>query len=194
MSNPTSDPEVENVLSSIRRLIVEGRPETTPAEVTPPGRLVLIPSLRVEEAAAPPPPPAPDGPAALGHAPLVLAPGQLRSPSSSLASPLGSADRGAVQEAPPLVTAGDWPSSGSVTTSETGLDASGEPGGPDIANEPALGENLLNGGADEAALRALIAEVVREELRGEFGERVTRNLRKLVRQELLRVLAARDGA
>jgi len=44
---------------------------------------------------------------------------------------------------------------------------------------------------DERALRALVAEVVREELQGELGERMTLNLRKLVRREILQALAAR---
>lgn len=45
---------------------------------------------------------------------------------------------------------------------------------------------------DAAALRALIAEVVREELRGTLGEDVTRNLRKMVRREIYRVLATQN--
>ena len=45
---------------------------------------------------------------------------------------------------------------------------------------------------DEAALRALVAEVLREELRGALGRDVTRGVRKLVRQEVGRVLATRD--
>lgn len=47
-------------------------------------------------------------------------------------------------------------------------------------------------GLDETALRALVAEVVREELEGALGERVTRNIRKLVRREIQRALAERD--
>jgi hypothetical protein len=43
---------------------------------------------------------------------------------------------------------------------------------------------------DEETLRRIIAEVVREELQGELGERITRNLRKLVRREIRLVLAA----
>lgn len=42
---------------------------------------------------------------------------------------------------------------------------------------------------DEDALRALIAEVVREELQGVLGERITRNVRKMVRREIYRALA-----
>ncbi len=45
---------------------------------------------------------------------------------------------------------------------------------------------------DEAALRELVAELVREELQGGLGERITRNVRKLVRREIHRALAAQD--
>jgi hypothetical protein len=45
---------------------------------------------------------------------------------------------------------------------------------------------------DEDVLRALVVEVVRAELRGELGERITRNLRKLVRREVFRALESRD--
>lgn len=37
---------------------------------------------------------------------------------------------------------------------------------------------------DEESLRAVINAIVREELQGELGERINRNLRKLVRQEI----------
>lgn len=47
-------------------------------------------------------------------------------------------------------------------------------------------------GLDEVLLRALIRDVLREELQGELGERITRNVRKLVRAELARALTARD--
>jgi hypothetical protein len=45
---------------------------------------------------------------------------------------------------------------------------------------------------DEETLRRIVAEVVREELQGELGERITRNIRKLVRREIRLVLAADD--
>ncbi len=40
----------------------------------------------------------------------------------------------------------------------------------------------------DAELRQLIVDVVRDELRGELGERITRNVRKMVRREVLRAL------
>ncbi|WP_299724553.1 hypothetical protein [uncultured Tateyamaria sp.] len=45
---------------------------------------------------------------------------------------------------------------------------------------------------DEDALRELISDIVREELQGALGERITRNVRKLVRREIHRALAAQD--
>ncbi len=45
---------------------------------------------------------------------------------------------------------------------------------------------------DEEALRELISDIVREELQGALGERITRNVRKLVRREIHRALAAQD--
>lgn len=41
---------------------------------------------------------------------------------------------------------------------------------------------------DEAALRAVIAQIVREELHGQLGERVTQQVRKLVRAEIAKAL------
>ena len=56
---------------------------------------------------------------------------------------------------------------------------------PDIFAEP-------DAVMDEEALRELVAEIVRRELQGSLGERITRNVRKLVRREIHRALAARE--
>ncbi|MFS4580496.1 hypothetical protein [Phaeobacter sp. C3_T13_0] len=45
---------------------------------------------------------------------------------------------------------------------------------------------------DEHALRELVSEIVREELQGPLGERITRNVRKLVRREIHRALSAQN--
>lgn len=45
---------------------------------------------------------------------------------------------------------------------------------------------------DEAELRAVVADVLGEELRGPLGERMTRNIRRLVKREVARALAMRD--
>jgi hypothetical protein len=46
---------------------------------------------------------------------------------------------------------------------------------------------------DEDTLRRIVAEVVREELQGALGERITRNIRKLVRREIRLVLASDEA-
>ncbi len=45
---------------------------------------------------------------------------------------------------------------------------------------------------DEDTLRDMVSEIVREELQGALGERITRNVRKLVRREINRVLSNQD--
>ncbi|MEP5758716.1 MAG: hypothetical protein ABJ327_05260 [Litoreibacter sp.] len=45
---------------------------------------------------------------------------------------------------------------------------------------------------DEDALRDMITDIVRDELSGVLGERITRNVRKLVRREIQRALIARE--
>lgn len=45
---------------------------------------------------------------------------------------------------------------------------------------------------DVADIRPLISALIREELQGDLGERITRNVRKLVRQEIQRALTVRE--
>ena len=45
---------------------------------------------------------------------------------------------------------------------------------------------------DEGMLRELVIEVIRQELQGALGERITRNVRKLVRAEIHRAMAGRE--
>ncbi len=44
----------------------------------------------------------------------------------------------------------------------------------------------------EEDLREIVAQIVREELQGALGERITRNLRKMVRREISRAMLAKD--
>lgn len=41
---------------------------------------------------------------------------------------------------------------------------------------------------DEEALRQVINDIVREELQGELGERISRNMRRLIRREIAQML------
>lgn len=81
--------------------------------------------------------------------------------------------------------------------------AAAQPGASAEAGAPLLDDPKRRGGARPAidladlserlggdeALRELIAEVVRQELAGALGERITRNVRKLVRRELRQALS-----
>lgn len=62
----------------------------------------------------------------------------------------------------------------------------------DLGEAPFTFPDDSDGFVDEDALRAIIADVVREELQGELGVRITRNVRKLVRREIRLALAAQD--
>ncbi|MGB3243274.1 MAG: hypothetical protein WBB25_01970 [Sulfitobacter sp.] len=62
------------------------------------------------------------------------------------------------------------------------------------SEEPADGFDLTADDQllDEETLRDLVSEIVQSELQGALGERITRNVRRLVRREIHRALTARD--
>lgn len=63
---------------------------------------------------------------------------------------------------------------------------------PDEAVTPTeAAEAALGALPDEEAMRLLVARLLREELRGDLGKQITRNVRKLVRSEILRVMETR---
>jgi hypothetical protein len=103
-----------------------------------------------------------------------------------------------------------------LVSAETNARLSGEAGDGVILLTPAMridmpaavraGELLADGLAeerpraaaapilDEEALRGVVNAIVREELQGELGDRISRNLRKLIRREIAHLLdEARRG-
>lgn len=58
----------------------------------------------------------------------------------------------------------------------------------DLADGEDLLDPLAGDGIDISMLRDMVVEIIREELRGALGERITRNVRGLVRREIARVL------
>lgn len=76
------------------------------------------------------------------------------------------------------------PEAAPVKADDEGTDGDGLPGGAGATTEDAV--------IDEEALRALVSEVLREELQGALGERITRNVRKLVRREIHRALTSKS--
>ncbi|UWQ76046.1 hypothetical protein [Leisingera sp. M658] len=101
----------------------------------------------------------------------------------------------------------DGASAAADTPRDAGAEVLPGPGvndGSAVAKAETLAEAAMAGAAletlaeagdgylDEDSLRDLVASIVREELQGPLGERITRNVRKLVRREIHRALAAHD--
>lgn len=249
MSDPMTNIEIEDVLSSIRRLVSEDHrmPSRPAAKPEAAGKLVLTPALRIvpEE-----------------RAPAMVPEIALAEPLPADPTPSHKA-AAAVMEQALSGSAEDWEPEGTeektwaVEWAEETVDAetvsanvelAGEPVEPKAAAsiqivsveaEPAEAEPvataepdqpkaepattptdadtafveavedefLIDEGADplldlddelseplvdEEAIRDIVREILREELQGALGERITRNVRKLVRAEINRALAARD--
>lgn len=225
MADSMKTQEIEDVLTSIRRLVSEDlRPAPRPL-TRPAGRLVLTPALRVEAPAASPgvlrltgaalvrppvggdagyveeieTPPAPV-PEVRGHwtaetMPEVtwLAGEEPWEPSE----PLAFVAHRRVTAAPVVPQAGDAERSEMIRqlaaealleeTAEEPVAPSGQGAAPDVL--------VLTDAAspmEDEGLRDMVRQIIRDELAGPLGERITRNVRKLVRIELRRALAARD--
>ncbi|WP_375260156.1 hypothetical protein [Citreimonas sp.] len=192
MSDPVPNDDADGVLSSIRRLVAE-KPEAArvPAAhdaARRPGRFVLTDALRVVEPAVDPHPDQDraDGPRL---APVVLT-GPTFPEGDEADAPAGTSDpltgmvrRELARAAEDVTALGDIGLGGDETPrSNTVLD--GE-------SHDQLAEAAPDTPEDEA-LRRLVAEVLRAELQGALGERITRNVQKLVRREIQRALLSRD--
>jgi cell pole-organizing protein PopZ len=200
MSDPMSNREIEDVLSSIRRLVTQG--DAQPAAAPSSGKLVLTPAFRVAEAE--PQPPAGEAmadPAAAISLEQTIA--ELEAAISAYGGPFepdeGEAALPRPESAPEPNT--DETSAGFAAPSEPAPLAEAASEAPAKAleeEEAALDDPVLDGGDpdemvfDEAMLRELVTDILREELQGALGQRITRNVRKLVRAEIARALASRD--
>jgi len=80
-------------------------------------------------------------------------------------------------------------SAGSAIIDETAEVLQDDPGA-DHDRESLFREDIQE--LDEDALRDMVRDILRQELQGDLGERITRNVRKLVRAEINRVLTSRD--
>lgn len=251
MSDPVTNVDIEDVLASIRRL-VSGGAEADRKDVElakREDRLVLTPSLRVDEEVAPETdvfaaepvvtnddPPAPDDPP--DDQPEVET-------ENEAGNGFETEDGSAVEAEPEAETARDEAAtadaalSGEQTLRSSDMwepDGDDEDAFADASESPSLewrdadpefspeavsfdpdemaADDLASDSfarswededeaaaapfeldeavLDEEALRDLVAEIVREELMGTLGERITRNVRKLVRREIHRALTTQD--
>ncbi|MBY4893038.1 hypothetical protein KUL25_09705 [Rhodobacteraceae bacterium N5(2021)] len=89
-------------------------------------------------------------------------------------------------EQPAESTAGQTAEQTAEPTSEQTVEDLGDT--PSPFSFPETDDGIL----DEDTLREIIVDVVREELQGVLGQRITRNVRKMVRREIRLALAAED--
>ena len=218
MSEAMTNPEIEDVLASIRKLVAQDRRPR-------PERLVLTEEFRVRQANIPAPPVfphAPTGSQSAGRPPLTdvvaevvraastdghpsagLAEAQVPpAPPSAPAEPAPEAEMGVV---PPPVPAAEGPGVPELDPLDASLrdlearipEPQPEPrptasvaAGPAVAQGEIVGDDVTF--IDEDDLERMVARIVREELRGQLGERITAQVRKLVRAEIARALDERN--
>jgi len=223
MSDPMSSVEIEDVLSSIRRLVSEDlRPSgrqvpsqpRRPAEPAAAEKLILTPSLRVvtdtesatrsmDEATVRDLSEKLDVAEAMAaydasdwcsvdwqgtEAEIIALHPQAAEPGWAQQDPgAGTGDSSWIDQAEADVIA----TLAETVTARTGAlhlgwreDDAADDGRPSPPQEQAQ--------FDEEVLRELVRDIIHEELQGGLGERMTRNVRKLVRAEIARALAAQD--
>ncbi len=250
MSGPLSNNEIEDVVSSVRRLVsADGRPRTVSRDLGQ-DKLILTPAFRVVPEDTPPDP-------LVLTAPLIEPAAETEGPVSHLVeadwedeiwheepAPLAELALGAeeaelvvVDDGPPLDEIGaalpgdaldefedDEPATvvpllravdptprDAVAEPETDAALAADslpdplPDAPDpVPVDTAPGVTTLDevqtlvdkdGNPltvlDEEALQEIVRSLIREELQGVLGERITHNVRKLVRSEINRALTAR---
>jgi len=90
----------------------------------------------------------------------------------------------------PMVEIGDWEVVGDDEPEAGGYD--GEVFAEIDAAETAPAEEAGEAVIDEDTLRDMVTRMVREELQGPVGERITHNVRRMVRREIARALSLQD--
>lgn len=180
--------EPQRVLEAARPPGVEEVPEPQPAEVPvePPEENPAVPPVEdpveepselppdlPEEAPEDPPEEVPDEMAALPEESEAYLPAEVRDDIDACGipeavAPVGEVDTEDGDEDDLAQQDDDWDDDGETLFAE---------------EAPIL---------DPEALRLMVAEILREELQGPLGERMTRNVRKLVRSEIRRAFAGRE--
>ena len=211
MSDPVANVEVEDVLSSIRRLVSEdSRPsiKTATSVTLSADRLVLTPALRVEDhqdedVAAVEPTirvwsefgAGPEDQDAM----LVDRSENDSDATSDVYEPEYAEDVQDHYERPQEETH-EVPEAPSMKSDDVGSDSdaynaegdNAETVEVDVEPQQAVFSQPVDKLLAENALHDIVRETVREELQGALGERITRNVRKLIRREIHRALAAQE--
>lgn len=176
MTQSGESAEINEVLSSIRRLVSDGGVLEEPSVAPESDKLVLTPDHRVVEQAA-----------ELILTNPVLVPNQTWEETSI-------DDRVLRLENAVAVAARNWPSAPEEVIEEPSEDVSEAP--LELTSPLVPVEVKPNGLpaelVDSPELRDMIAEILRDELKGEVGDKLSQSLRKVVRREIARALMDRD--
>lgn len=193
--------EVDVVLSSVKRIVNEELQATQSGSVVE--KLLLTPAFRVDT-----PPPRPETGERVPSA-LELRIAELERAVSGQPGNWEPDGSELIDEETPhelvYAPAKTRPPASQEVSEPDAEPVEAEPVSAPEAKEPDLTERVLKAvetpetsrvrdGAeiDEEQLRDMVAEMVRAELQGVLGERITRNVRKLVRREIHRALLTRD--
>lgn len=207
---PFSDRDVDGVVSRVRRLV--GDPNAARDE-----KFVLTEALRVDGADGDPKPPKPAQHAELEATHLsaadadaaLLASGRDVSEDDATTVPQHPSTRDEQAHSATDDRSDDDTLIGAAVAKEVEriLAQDRDHSEPESGAASLLGQIIKSPDASEAqhpqhvqapetlsadALRALVVEIVRAELQGELGERITRNVRKLVRREVHRALISQN--
>ena len=195
MSDTVNNSDIENVLSSIRRLVADDASASQRAAKTPfaeamseaqkpAARLLLTEALRVESDEV--------EDAAASKAPieqLVTTAAATEIEDNVVAFFTGDA-KSSVSQVTPYE---DQEVEAALLSNADFSSVVADEGGTETSANSAEDDNMFREHAmNEDALRELIGKLVREELQGELGERISRNVRKLVRREIYRAMASID--
>lgn len=205
MSNMARSDEIDELVSSVRKL-VSYKDGDVARKMPPPGRLILTPALRIDVQQDN----TPDAADPTTSADLLV----LYNAVTPETSRLG--DTVAELEVAVTARAEDWEPDGGEPFDQAAWAASAfdlpqddpVPAAPEAAIAETLSQIAQSGldariaadiaaqnpalPMDEDALRAAVVRILREELAGELGEKITRNVRKLVWREINRVLVVCD--
>jgi hypothetical protein len=205
MSNMARSDEIDELVSSVRNL-VSYKDGDVARKMPPPGRLILTPAFRIDV----PQDNTADAAAPTTSADLLV----LYNAVTPETSRLG--DTVAELEVAVTARAEDWEPDGGEPFDQAAWAASAfdlpqddpVPAAPEAAIAETLSQIAQSGldariaadiaaqnpalPMDEDALRAAVVRILREELAGELGEKITRNVRKLVWREINRVLVVCD--
>lgn len=208
MSDALTNSEIEDVLTSVRRLVADEQ-RRADGEGGRDGRLILTPSQRVDAGASPAPAPAEPSPAPAARTTAMANPPDFRRLEATIAELEAAVSAsGSVFEPDGSEAISEEPQGSNVTAlyarpSFQHFAASPPPEAAPAApaDDAPVTTTWMDGMAedddtfetviDEATLRILVAQIVREELQGQLGERITLQVRKLVRAEIARTLDAR---